>query len=233
MELTEEYYQDIHSKNMEPWNYSSRAAEVLRHLKVLNILRKVIAGSHASVLDIGCSLGQLTEKLIEFVTDIHALDISEIAIQKAKERCSADSSKVHFTVGNVIQMPFQDEQFSAVLACDGMAEWKLGANELTALSEIHRVLIPQGHAIFTDYLRPERFDSYIAVIAKSSLQIVGVQYLHDRLWYQFESCFKAIRNWPLVRPMLSSQTIAKFLGILSAFLGRHGSRHILIIAKKI
>ena len=57
------YYQKIYSEQKEPWNYRARGAEILRHEEIPDLLFG-FKGQFENILDIGTSLGQLTQKLL-------------------------------------------------------------------------------------------------------------------------------------------------------------------------
>jgi SAM-dependent methyltransferase len=118
-----------------------------------------------------------------------------------------------------------------VFACDGLYSWELNAAERRrAIEEIHRVVRVGGHALFTEHTRPERFDQFIAGIAESPLRIVSVSYLYDRLWYQFESWFGAVRGSRVARRVLRSVRIARSLQTVGRAVGRSASRHVCVLA---
>lgn len=231
-----EYLQAITSKyetEDEPWNYSHRAGELLRYQMILQTIAEIPLNSRSMVVDIGCSMGQLTQKLIRFSKNIFALDISELAVRKAQSFCGNRTREAQFLVASSGALPFQDGHFDLALVADGLCEWQLSEGEKRkTLVEIHRLLVQGGKAIFTDYLRPKNFDDYIQTIFESPLKIVKIRYLNDRLWYQFEAWFKAMRHWGWAKKILSSLAIAKFLRVASKLFGKYGSRHILIVAEK-
>lgn len=264
------YFQRLYAQQQEPWNYSFRAAELLRHQIVTETVLKLQEAftpplSHGErrkhsegegrkkeirVLDIGCSVGQLTSQLFNVSDNIVAMDISEVAVKKARENCSSSHPVTQspsrpvtqsrhypvtqFLVGSSLSLPFQNESFEIIVLSDGMWEWKLTNQERqSTLEEVNRLLVKGGKAIFTDYLQPKDFDSFVRVIEKSPLKILEVRYLYDRLWYQFESWFKAVRHWKWVREMLSCLWTARFLKIPAMLFGKYGSRHILVVAEKL
>ena len=57
------YFDGLYQGQAEPWTYSVRAAEVLRHETLERAVRS-LRPRFERVLDVGCSLGQLTEILV-------------------------------------------------------------------------------------------------------------------------------------------------------------------------
>jgi len=223
-----DYYERLYTLHREPWNYSKRGAEILRYALIIDCL-KAIQPRFNVVLDIGCGLGQLTQKLIEISQELLAIDVSPAAVSRAAG--AVKNPKVRFLAAKLPGMPFAHSQFDLIVSADGIYEFVPDEMKDAAISDISRTLKPGGYALFSDYLKHEHFQNYQDLIAKH-LKIVKVQLLNDRLWYQFESWFKAVRNWGAVKKVLSSTAIAQALSIPAKMLGRYGSSHILILAQK-
>lgn len=225
-----DYYQNMYQTSSEPWSYHQRGAEILRHELIVKTLKKFKPG-YGKVLDIGCSLGQLTEGLLRISRQVVAFDVSELAVTRARARCGA-SANAGFLVAGLPEMPFQSAAFDLVVAADALHEFVSEDNRRFAAEEIHRSLKPGGHALFTDYLKTEKFQAYLDLLQSCRFQIAGIYPLDDRLWYQFESWFKAVRGLRTVKKILASVAIARLLRYPARLWGRNGSRHILILAQK-
>jgi hypothetical protein len=89
-----------------------------------------------------------------------------------------------------------------------------------------------GKVLFTEHMRAARFDEFVGEIAASALQVDQVSFRHDRLWYQFESWFRAIDHWRIARAAKRSRLIGKALLALGSLLGRRGARHICVRATR-
>lgn len=132
---------DIVDKNDFYWN--SPAPEVYylaENWKSKNIKR---------VLDIGCGFGRNAIFLAKQGFTLDGFDLSETSvnetIKKAKKQ-GIDFS--HFVVADMLKFPYPDESFDAVLAFNVISHTdKEGFNQI--LSEIKRVLKPNGEAYFT------------------------------------------------------------------------------------
>ncbi len=235
MQVSRAFYDDMHTQKGDPWNYTRRAAEILRHDTLLSVVSHHTSGRNGSapyILDVGCSTGVFTRKLSAISSRSFGMDISESALNHPS---NIPSSSVHpaFIVGSSSVIPFKSSTFDALILADGISEWQLSDSDRTSmLAETHRVLRTGGVALFTDYMRPSDFHKLVAIIQNSPLTISSVQYLNDRLWYQFEGLFKAVRNWPVISNALASVSLAKSLRSVSSLLGKIGSRHILVVAEK-
>lgn len=221
------YFEEMYSSEEEPWRYSARAAEVLRHERILQLVAGLAPGK---VLEIGPSLGLLTEKLIAHYS-VTAIDLAPAAVRRARARLHAHSARPAWLVGSVLGLPLRTRSFDLVLASDGPMSWYLSAPErVRAYEQIHLALRPGGHAIITEYLRRRRFDEFIAEIAGSPLRIVSVSYLYNRPWYQLERSLRPFAGTRLVRATLASLAIARALSSVSRLFGRRAAHHILVVA---
>lgn len=227
-------FEGRYRQHEEPWAFSERAAELLRHQWVVETTRRF---APARVLDVGCSLGQLASALATLPTELHAIDVSPTAVTRARARVAAGAAPtdatVRFLAGSATTLPLATRSFDFVLACDGLYSWELDDDERkNAIAELHRVLRVGGHALLTEHVRPSRFDEFVTEIAASRLRIVSVMYLYDRPWYRFESWVKAMRDWGVVKRVLRSVSFARFLQRFGRVMGRNASRHICVLATR-
>ncbi|MEX0133652.1 class I SAM-dependent methyltransferase [Bacillus nitratireducens] len=95
----------------------------------------------AQVLDVGCGDGYGTYKLSVTGYKAVGVDLSEVMIQKGKER--GEGSNLSFIKGDLSALPFENEQFEAIMAINSL-EWT--EEPLQALNEIKRVLKKDGYA---------------------------------------------------------------------------------------
>lgn len=223
-------FEGDYTKQSEPWNYSHRAIEGLRHDWVIEELALMGPTNGLKVLELGCSLGLMTEKLKKTGIEIFAMDLSATAVAKAKARVGGG---VHFLVADASVLPFEDASFERVLVCDGLFGWHLDeATQARVASEVLRVLKPGGYAFFTDYIHHHAFYKVRTLVGAAGFKIARESFLGDRLWYQFASAFKAIESWKAVQIILSNKVIARVLQKCARMIGEPGSRHIMVIGKK-
>jgi ubiquinone/menaquinone biosynthesis C-methylase UbiE len=228
-------YETRYEKESEPWRYSERAAELLRHEYIAAKIRTLQPRSR--ILDVGCSIGQLTRKLKTVASVVVGMDVSHTALVKARTNCQSEHmlgpTRYLFAVGQASALPFRAAMFDVVISADVLLEGGF-SEELKgqAIEEYARVLRPGGRAIFTDYMRSTGFDGYIALVKQSRLKIVSIEYLSDRLWYQFESLFHLFQNSFWVKALLRNLFLAQIFQRISRTLGRKYSKHICIVAEK-
>lgn len=232
------YFDGLYTDQAEPWTYSARAAEVLRHETLEQNIR-ALRSRFERVLDIGCSQGQLTARLVGITRRYHAMDLSAFAIVRARERCAIESARAgvpnafSFCQGSSLKLPFRSGSFDLVMLCDGLHSWQLEAEEqAVALAEAHRVLVPGGYAVLSEHMRPVLFDTLIGRVRSSPLDVVEVRYLHNRLWYSFERGLGPLQKKSVSRALLASRRVARLLQSLSRLAGRRGAKHLYIVGQK-
>ena len=223
-----EFFETLHRDGEEPFSYSTRAVEQLRHGWIVEQVADV---AHGRVLDLGCSRGQLTAALAELSVELTAVDVAPSAIVAASDR--ARRHAIRFLAGNALALPIASGQMDFVVAADGIYSWNLDATDRDrCLAEIHRVLTPTGRALFTEHTRAHRFSEFVEQIARNGFAIEWVDYLYDRPWYQVESWFKLLQGTSWVRAARRNDSIARALRRVGRMLGPGASRHVCVMARK-
>ena len=220
----------------EPWSFSERAAERLRHRWVVDTVRRF---GPRRALDVGCSLGQLTGALAELPMELHAVDVSPTAVTRARARIANGNGvaqgrdRLGFVAGSAVTLPLASSTYDFLTACDGLYSWELDDDDRhRAVKELRRVLRVGGHILLTEHTRPGRFEEFIGEITRGGLRVVSVEYLYDRPWYQVESWFRSVRGLGIVRRVLKSEAVARALQGVGRLLGTKASRHICVIATR-
>jgi SAM-dependent methyltransferase len=221
-------------QELEPWSFSERAAESLRHEWIARLAARL--GSRR-VLDVGCSLGQLTARLAGLAVELIATDLSPTAVERARRAIysSATPSRatLSFFAGSALSLPLEAESVDLVIASDGLHSWSLEYDErATAIRELRRIVAANGYVLFTEHLRKNRFTSFVDEIRAGGLRIADVSYLYDRPWYQFESWLRAVQHWPSAKALRRNLTIARALRGVGRRIGPSASRHICVLATR-
>lgn len=233
------FFENFYQSTDEPWDYSERAAELLRHdyvvEQVANMSRQL--GRKAVILDIGCSLGHITSRLHPYAELLVGMDISATAIRKARATCLAavegKPNPYMFVVGSATELPFNSNFFDIVVASDGLYGWHL-SDELQkkTVKEIYRVTKPIAYAVFTDYLHPRLHHKIEPTLRHASWQIDRIELLHDRLWYRLESLLKAFRHTTWACNLLANKAFALRLKGIAQKMGKSQSKHITAVVSK-
>ena len=232
------HFEALHAAGDEPWSFSARAVERLRHERIAAL---VAALGPRRVLDLGCSLGQLTARLAVLPAEVYAMDLSPTAVRRARDRLRGDAASAPlgparlpgFLSGSATQLPFGPGTFDVVVASDGLYSWELDAAErAAALAQVHGALAPGGHAILTEHMRPARFAGFVDEVRASPLRVARVTYLYDRPCYQFESWLRAVNDWRGAQALRRSMPLARALCAVGRLIGPAASRHICVVATR-
>ena len=109
-------------------------------------------GSHSKnceVLDYGCGVGPIIKRVIQFnPKKITGIDISEVSISKAKEKCKDLNSKVELSVDNCEETKFNDNKFDLVYGLGILHHLQTSK----CIKEISRILKPEGTLLFIEPL---------------------------------------------------------------------------------
>lgn len=138
--------QQYHEKS-ESYLNSTVHAQGAEFAKMLKVCEHYPA---AKVLDLGCGGGHVSYQLASQVDAIIAYDLSAEMVQlvatQAKERALHN---VQTQAGAAEQLSFSDQSFDVVVSRYSAHHWQ---NIQQALAEVHRVLKPEGRAVFFDVL---------------------------------------------------------------------------------
>ena len=79
------YFERLYRDEADPWDYAASAYEAAKYDATLAALPR---DRYASALEVGCSIGVLTERLAERCERLLAVDVSEDALERARARCA-------------------------------------------------------------------------------------------------------------------------------------------------
>jgi ubiquinone/menaquinone biosynthesis C-methylase UbiE len=101
------------------------------------------------ILDLCCGAGQTTKLLVEYSTKVTGLDVSPVALARAKHNVP----QARYVEGLAQKMPLADHSFDLVHSSAAMHE--MTATELKEIfREVYRVLKPNGIFAFADFHQP-------------------------------------------------------------------------------
>lgn len=83
--LTPEYFDAVYAAKDDPWDFASSDYEAAKYAATLAALPRE---KYEDAFEIGCSIGVLTEKLAGRCEKLLAVDVSEKALTRAKNRCA-------------------------------------------------------------------------------------------------------------------------------------------------
>lgn len=144
----------------------SPSYDQLNHLLSMNIDKvwrqktaKEVAKSHPeTILDLATGTADLAIALAKHNPQSHivGMDISEKMLEIGKEKVKQQGleSQIELHLGDAASLPFDDNSFDAVTVGFGVRNFE---NREQGLSEIHRVLKPNGCAVILEFSMPEMF----------------------------------------------------------------------------
>lgn len=119
--LPQKYFDDVYAASDDPWDFETSAYEAAKYQATIKALPRPM---YETALEIGCSIGVLTELLATRCRQLTAIDVSAKALERAQKRCR-QLRHVHFQ-----QASFPDEL-------------PQGTFDLIVISEVGYYLAPQ------------------------------------------------------------------------------------------
>ena len=108
-----------------------------------------VNSANAQILDFGCGIGLSIKEVLKFKPKkITGIDISEVSIQKAKDKNKDSEIELELLVGNCEKTNFQNNKFDIVYGTGILHHLKMS----TSLEEIYRILKPGGSFLFIEPL---------------------------------------------------------------------------------
>jgi len=83
--VSKEFFEKKYRASPDPWNFSSSSYELNRYDEIVRFLENR-RFHHA--FEPGCSIGVLTERLARRCRHVSAMDISPMAVARARQRCA-------------------------------------------------------------------------------------------------------------------------------------------------
>ena len=112
------------------------------------LLNRWLNQEKKTFLDLGCGLGRHTILFAKNNFDTYAFDLSAEAIKRTKEWADSFDLKVDYQVGDMLNLPYQDDQFDCILCRNVISHTDtMGMRKIVA--EIKRVLKPDGECYLT------------------------------------------------------------------------------------
>ncbi len=143
--LDDRYFDDVYRANADPWNFASSPYEAAKYAATLAALPRP---SYPSAFEAGCSIGVLTAQLTPRCGQLLSVDLSERALQAARERCVA-LDNVRFE-RRVLPGEFPEGPFDLTLISE--VGYYLAMPDLLTLRELAvSRLAPGGHLLLVHW----------------------------------------------------------------------------------
>ncbi len=144
--LPASYFDKIYQNSIDPWQYTTSEYEAEKYATTIAALPNA---HYRSALEIGGSIGVLTEKLAPYCDSLLSIEVSQLAQNEAIKRCQ-ELSQVRFDIMSFPQQ-FPDEVFDLILISEVAYFWsredlKIAQQRILELLEIG------GHLLLVHWL---------------------------------------------------------------------------------
>lgn len=148
MDITRQDIDKIYEENLmfwdEAWQRVSKPHKELPKLPYIHeITRKLKKYQVKKVLDLGCGSGWLSIFMSKYGFEITGIDTAKPAIELGKTWAQEDNANVDFLVGNLLNLPFKENTFDAVI-CNSVLEHFRFDQAKIILDKAHEVLTNKG-----------------------------------------------------------------------------------------
>lgn len=144
--LASDYFDDVYKHSKDPWDFETSAYEKKKYEATIDALPKE---NYNHALEIGCSIGVLTEMLAKRCHQLLSTDISEAPLQKAKDRLRSSPQVTFQQVG--IPQQYPDKKFDLIVMSE--VGYYLSMEDLkTAKEKIIESLEKNGDLILVHWL---------------------------------------------------------------------------------
>jgi SAM-dependent methyltransferase len=143
--LPPSYFDQLYTADPDPWKFETSEYEAKKYAATIAALNQ---HTYVSALEIGGSIGVLTEKLASKCDSLLSIDVSQIAQNRAIKRCQK-LSQVRFEIMFVPQQ-FPDEMFDLILVSEVGYYW--GWEDMQKSQQlILQHLKPGGHLLLVHW----------------------------------------------------------------------------------
>jgi phosphoglycolate phosphatase-like HAD superfamily hydrolase/protein-L-isoaspartate O-methyltransferase len=148
--LPPSYFETLYTHNPDPWQFETSEYEAKKYTSTINALTKP---RYQSALEIGGSIGILTEKLANYCDSLLSVEVSKIAQEQARTRCK-HLPQVRFELMRIPEQ-FPQETFDLILISEVGYYW-CREDLQKAQAKIFKHLAPGGQLLlvhWTEYAR--------------------------------------------------------------------------------
>lgn len=143
--LAADYFDRLYAASGDPWDFETSAYEAQKYAATLAALPRP---RYECALELGCSIGVLTQLLAPRCETVLATDVSEAALARARARC-ARLSHVRFERCDLFTQ-FPAGTFDLILMSE--VGYYFSASDLEKLrAKIATALAPRGHLLLVHF----------------------------------------------------------------------------------
>lgn len=149
--LDPDYFKKVYDANDDPWNFETSEYEARKYNATIQALPKT---KYKNALEIGCSIGVLTKMLAEKCENLLSTDVSQIALDKAIERCK-NINNITFLKAKFPE-DLAQEKFDLVIVSE-VAYYLSNEDWQIAMNKFLKIIPVNGHILLCHWL-PEVHD---------------------------------------------------------------------------
>lgn len=133
--LDSEYFKKVYDANNDPWDFETSEYEAGKYAATLAALPRSL---YENALEIGCSIGVLTQLLAPGCTHLLATDVSQKALDQAADRCK-NLTNVSFQRKSFPE-ELPDDKFDLIMISEvayylSSADWEQAMEKLLTISQ--------------------------------------------------------------------------------------------------
>ncbi|MBW4552290.1 MAG: nodulation S family protein [Aphanocapsa sp. GSE-SYN-MK-11-07L] len=144
--LPASYFEALYQTDPDPWKFETSEYEAQKYAATIAALPQ---SQYAAALEIGGSIGVLTQQLAQRCAALLSIDVSKLAQDQAIQRCQ-HLPQVHFELMNFPDQ-YPDQKFDLILVSEIGYYW-CRQDLLTAQQRIFELLQPGGHLLLVHWL---------------------------------------------------------------------------------
>ncbi|MFH1562597.1 MAG: methyltransferase domain-containing protein [Nitrospirota bacterium] len=210
-------FNEMYSKE-DPWGTKTIYAEQVRLKNSFEIIPKK---HYSCILELGCGEGAFTSKLIDIGDEIYASDISEIAINKIKNRYG---DRVNFSVQDIRYLEVASNNFD-LISCIEVIYYPPRSEWEKIIDNLYSLLKKDGYIIFSAPILPGylQYQEFIDLVSRK-FKIIKIEPLTTNL-FKLGGIIKRI-------PILSQTGIYELAMVITRRFPKQIGRHLGILATK-
>ncbi|MDF9797079.1 SAM-dependent methyltransferase [Catalinimonas alkaloidigena] len=176
--LPPQYFDNMYEQDPDPWQFASSDYERKKYLETIHALPK---SRYDYGLEVGCSIGVLTEMLAPYCKQLLSIDASELPLRQARERLK---DQPHVCIAPMrIPEVLPEQAFDLILISEVGYYWS--HEDLAAVQAyISKALLPGGHLLLVhwtpyveDYpLTGDEVHEAFSVFAQTSQQLTHLRH---------------------------------------------------------
>lgn len=145
--FTAEYFDNLYTELPDPWTYRNDSLSEERRRLLLEILQR---RRYHRLLEVGCAEGWITAELAKVADEITALEISEVAIERARKECDLLPNVIFYRMDLLLD-PIPTGSFDCIV-CAGVLNF-FQMNEQPALRDKILTYLEPGGDILLEHGR--------------------------------------------------------------------------------